>query len=318
MRVVALVPGGVDDQILFFPTLDSLRKKYPGAEINVVVRPTAKAAYRVCPSVDEVLTFDYRDRNSPADWANLLGVMRDRYHDAAIMVGQGWGTGLLLWLSGVPVRVGYGGGGAGPFLTEAVPLKSDQYLADTYHDLLQGLGISEPSSELAISIPKSDLDWAEAEQKRLGISSYVLIYGGGGQLLGEESAGDRYPIEQWQAIVQDFRQRQPDLPLVVIQDLEDSEFVPSLLAACPGLKVTKPNNIGKLAAIIAGANLMLCVNSVPMHLAVALQVYTLAIFGSESPQKFLPESEKFQGIYTPSGKIGDVKPESILAKVWGG
>jgi ADP-heptose:LPS heptosyltransferase len=318
MRVVALVPGGVDNQILFFPTLDSLRKKYPNAEINVVVSPTAKAAYRVCPSVDEVLTFDYKDRNSPADWANLLGVMRDRYHDAAIMVGQGWGIGLLLWLSGIPVRVGYRGGGAGLFLTDAVPLKSEQYLGDTYHDLLAGLGITEPRPELAISIPKADLDWAEAEQKRLGMGSYVLMYGGKGQLLGEESTGELYPIGHWQAIVRDFQQRQPDMPLVVIQDPEDSEFVPNLLTACPGLRVAKPDNIGKLAAMIAAANLMLCVYSVPMHLAVALQVYTLALFGTENAQKFLPKDEKFQSIHATTGKISDIKPETILAKVWGG
>ena len=318
MRVVALVPGGVDDQILFFPTLDSLRKKYPDAEINVIVKPKAKAAYRVCRSVDEVMTFDYGDRNSPADWANLLGVMRDRYYDAAIVAGQGWGTGLLLWLSGIPVRVGYGGTGSGPFLTDKVTMKADQYLADTYHDLLTQLGLTEPTPELAISIPKADLDWAEAEQKRLGISSYVLLYGGGGQLVGDVSAGERYPIEQWQAIVQDFQQRQPDLPLVVIQDPEDQEFVPRLVAACPSLKVTKPENIGKLAAIIAGANLMLCVNSVPMHLAVALQVYTLALFGPEDPKKFLPDNEKFQGIHSTTGKIENIEPQTILAIVWGG
>jgi ADP-heptose:LPS heptosyltransferase len=318
MRVVALVPGGVDDQILFFPTLDSLRKKYPDAELNVVVRPTSKSAYRVCKSVDEVLTFDYRDRNSPADWANLLGVLRDRYHDAAIMVGQGWGAGLLLWLSGVPVRVGYAGGGASLFLTDAVTLKADQYFVDTYHDLLSSFGINGSSPELSISVPKSDLDWAEAEQKRLGISSYVLIYGGGGSLVGDKSAGDQYSIEHWQAIVQDFQQRQPDLPLVVIQDTEDQKFVPALLNACPGLKVTKPASIGQLAAMIAGANLMLCINSIPMHLAVALQVYTLALFGPENPKNFLPENEKFQALYSPNGQINDIKPETILAKVWDG
>lgn len=318
MRVVALVPGGVDDQILFFPTLDSLRKKYPDAELNVVVRPTSKSAYRVCKSVDEVLTFDYRDRNSPADWANLLGVLRDRYHDAAIMVGQGWGMGLLLWLAGIPVRVGYAGGGASLFLTDAVTLKTDQYFADTYHDLLSSFGINGASPELSISVPKSDLDWAEAEQKRLGISSYVLIYGGGGSLVGDKSAGEQYSIEHWQAIVRDFQQRQPDLPIVVIQDTEDQKFVPALLNACAGLKVTKPASIGQLAAMIAGANLMLCINSIPMHLAVALQVYTLALFGPENPKNFLPENEKFQALYSPNGQINDIKPEIILAKVWDG
>ena len=68
MRILALVPGGIGDQILFFPTLDDLRAYYPEAEINVIVEPRAKGAYRVCKSVDEVLTFDFKDRNGLADF----------------------------------------------------------------------------------------------------------------------------------------------------------------------------------------------------------------------------------------------------------
>jgi ADP-heptose:LPS heptosyltransferase len=55
-----------------------------------------------------------------------------------------------------------------------------------------------------------------------------------------------------------------------------------------------------------------------MHLAVALQVYTLALFGPENPKNFLPENEKFQALYSPNGQINDIKPETILAKVWNG
>ena len=47
MRVLALVPGGIDDQILFFPTLRQLHQAIPQAEIDVVVEPQAKDAYQL-------------------------------------------------------------------------------------------------------------------------------------------------------------------------------------------------------------------------------------------------------------------------------
>ncbi|HAX79528.1 MAG TPA: glycosyltransferase, partial [Cyanobacteria bacterium UBA11372] len=81
MRVVALVPGGIGDQILFFPTLDDLKRSYPDADIDVVVEPRSAGAYRVCKSVNDVLLYDFKDRNSPADWGNLLGRLRDREYD---------------------------------------------------------------------------------------------------------------------------------------------------------------------------------------------------------------------------------------------
>jgi ADP-heptose:LPS heptosyltransferase len=321
MRIVALVPGGIGDQILFFPTLDDLKRTYPDAQIDVVVEPRAKGAYRVCKSADETIPFDFKDRNSPADWANLLGVIRDRYYDIALSLGQRWGVGFLLWLTGTPIRIGYAGNAAGQlFLTNTVSLKPEQYAASMYHDLLQGLGINTPSPELSINIPKRDLEWAETEQKRLGIpgSGYVLIHGGSSELAQTKGIEKIYPVEKWQEIVQDFQQRQPDLPLVVVQGPDDQEFVLALTKACPNLKVTTPADVGRLAAIIAGANLLLCTDSAPMHLAVALKVYTLALFGPTDPAKLLPASDKFLGIKSPTGNIADIDPQTVLKQVWGG
>jgi len=311
MRIVALVPGGIGDQILFFPTLDDLRKNYPDAEIDVVVEPKAKAAYRVCKSVDDVLLFDYSDRNSPADWANLLGVMRDRYYTVALYTGSGWGVALLMWLTGIPTRVGYDSSAGKGFLTDVVPDKAGQSPSHRYHDLLQGVNITTASPELGISIPKGDLDWAEGEQKRLGIkgSGYVLIHDG---------ASEAYPIDRWKSIIQSFRQQQPNLPLVIAQSSEYPELTAALTSDYPELKVTNPGDMGKLAAMIAGANLMICTESAPMHLAIALQVYVVTLLSSANSAHSLPQSDKLAIISSATGKLADISPEQVLSTVWGG
>ena len=107
MRILALVPGGIGDQILFFPTIDNLKGRYPEAEIDVVVEPRSTAAYRVSKSVDKVISFDFKDVNGPADWGNLLGILRDREYDVAMSLGRRFGVGFLLWLTGIPVRIGF-------------------------------------------------------------------------------------------------------------------------------------------------------------------------------------------------------------------
>ncbi len=319
MRVVALVPGGIGDQILFFPTLDDLKRSYPDADIDVVVEPRSAGAYRVCKSVNDVLLYDYKDRNSPADWGNLLGRLRDREYDVAISLGQTWLVGLLLWLTGINKRVGYAGGGS-PFLTDPVPLNKDQYAAAMYHDLLKGMGITSPCPQLAINLPKQDILWAEAEQKRLGItdSGYVLIHGGSSKLAQSKGIDKIYPVENWIKIIQDFQQRQPDVSIVAIAGPEDVELVNKLLEAFPNLKYTAPEDIGKLAAIIGGASLMLCTDSAPMHLAIAVETYTIALFGPTDPEKLMPKSDRAIAIKSPTGKMSDISPETILEKVWGG
>ncbi|MEH2001803.1 MAG: glycosyltransferase family 9 protein [Nostoc sp.] len=318
MRVVALVPSGIGDQILFFPTLDDLKRHYPNAQIDVVVEPRSKAAYQVSKSVHEVLAFDFKDRNSLADWGNLVGTIRDREYDVAIAVKQNWLVALLLWLTGIPIRIGYQGKGSA-FLTHAVPFKPSQYAAELYHDLLQPLGIKTPVPELAVNVPKPDIEWAQKEQKRLGVheTGYILIDGGSGQLSQAKEPDKIYPVEKWQQIIQNFQQKQPDLPVVVIKGFDDEQFVRSLESSSD-IKVTAPDDIGKLTAIIAGANLMLSTDTAALQLSVAVQTYTIALFGPTVPAKLLPKNDKFLAIESPTGKTADISPNAVLEKIWAG
>lgn len=319
MRVVALVPGGIGDQILFFPTLDDLKRYYPNAQIDVVVEPRSKAAYRVSKSVNDVLVFDFKDRNSLADWGNLVGSIRDREYDVAIAAGQSWLVGLLLWLTGIPKRIGYQGKGA-VFLTDLVTFKPSQYAAAAYHDLLQPLGINSPNPELALNVPKPDIEWAQREQKRLGVNEtgYVLIYNGSDQPSLVISENTIYPVNNLLPIIQDLQYKQPDLPVVVVKAADNQEFVRSLLEYSPEIKVTSPDDIGKLAAIIAGANLMLSTDSASLQLSVAVQTYTIGLFGPTEPAKLLPKNDRFLAIKSSTGKVADISPKTVLEKIWGG
>lgn len=320
MRILALVPGGIGDQILFFPTLDDLRGRYPEAEIDVVVEPRSTAAYRVCKSMDKVISFDFKDANGPADWGNLLGVIRDREYDVAMSLGRRWGVGFLLWLTGIPVRVGYAASSGKIFLSDSVEMEANQYAAAMYHDLVKGLGITATCPDLKINVPTADIAWAEAEQQRLGIkdSGYILIHGGSSKRSQTLGIDKIYPVKQWQQVIKDLQTRQPDLPVAIVKGPDDAVFVDAIVAACPNIKVISPTDIGKLAATIASANLMLCTDSGPMHLSVAVGTYTIALFGPTDPKRLLPDNGRSIAIKSRTNNIADIPPSDILEKIWKG
>ncbi|ACB50275.1 unknown [Crocosphaera subtropica ATCC 51142] len=309
MRILALVPGGISEQILFFPTLEDLKIQYPNAIIDVLVEPRAKAAYRVCPQVHEVLLFDYQDRNGLADYLNLLGIIRDREYDIALTLEKRWSISLLLWLNGIPLTVGYGSQSSW-FISNPVPQKTEQYTAQMYHDLMQGLGIQSPCPSLKIALPKDDIPWAEAEQKRLLLdeSGYILIYGG---------ASESYPVPQWSNIINRIQEKQPSLSIVLLQGSGDEAWINPLLSSCSDLKVTKPGDIGKLAAMIAGANLMISTDSPPLQLGVAVGTYTVGLFGKTDAKKRLPpDDDRFIGIQSSTYNLGDIQASKVLEKIW--
>jgi ADP-heptose:LPS heptosyltransferase len=320
MRILALVPGGIGDQILFFPTIDNLKGRYPDSEIDVIVEPRSIAAYRVSKSVHKVIPFDFKDANGPADWGNLLGIVRDREYEVVLSLGRKFGVGFFLWLTGIPIRIGFDSRISKLFLSDPVELNLNQYAAWMFHDLVRGLGITDPCPDLKIVVPKTDLDWAEAEQQRLGIkdSGYVLIHGGESKPERALGADRVYPVKQWQQIVNDLQTRQPNIPVAIVKGADDGEFIESLLALCPALRVISPPDIGKLAATIAGANLMLCTNGGPMQLAVAVGTYTIALFGPSDPEKLLPKNGRAIAVKSRTGKIADIPPSDILEKIWKG
>jgi ADP-heptose:LPS heptosyltransferase len=312
MRILCLVPGGIGEQILFFPTLRDLKQHYTNAAIDVVIQPSAKAAYRVCQDVSDTIIFDYKDRSSLADYLNILGVIRDREYDVAISLSNRWTLRLLLWLNGIPVRIGYQTKDFSWVLSHEIELKQEQYNAYKYHDLLQGLGIRTPCPEIKIVVPKSDINWAEAEQQRLEIkdSGYILLC---------DSLDSRYPIPQWRQIVADIQKKQPSVSVVLLQTSDETTWTKAMVQACPNLKVIKPSDVGKQAATIAGANLMLCNDSDALQLAVAVGTYTIAMFAQTEAKKLLPpNSDRYIGIQSPSDKLADIKPETVLEQLWRG
>lgn len=313
MRTLALVPGGISDQFLFFPTLTDIQRLYPNAHIDVITEPQSVGAYRVCAAVEKAVPFDFRDRNSLADWGNLLGVMREKEYDAVLSLNNSWGMGLVLWLTGIPNRIAYQGPADG-FLTQAVAQKASQYRADMFHDLLTGLGIHTPTPELTVNVPRKDIEWAEAERQRLGLgnSGYILVDG------RVESADpkDSYPVKSWLLALQAIRDRQPDTAIVVITE-EGHSLAQDLHDLSLEIKSVEPMDVGKLAALVAGANLLMSTHQAALHLAVAVGTFSVGLFGTADPTKVLPRSDRFIALSANTGNATDIEPQKILEALAG-
>lgn len=322
-QILALVPGGISDQLLFFPTLENLKRAYPDAEIDPIVEPRAVGAYRICPLSHnnslQTIRFDFTDRNGLADWSNLLGIVRDREYDAVFSLDRTFLSGLMLWLTGISTRVGYRGSSGDLFFTRTVPLKTEQYTPQMYGDLLQGLNIPEASWTPRIALLKEDLTWAQTELQRLGIgdSGYVLIHGNCSQLSKFRGVDKSYPPRKWLPIIQRLHQEQPDLPIVAIAGPDDTLFISQLAEMTRDFRVTIPEDVGKLAAMVGGANLMVCTDSAPLQIAVALEIPTIALFGPTDPAKRLPQTDKVSVIKSPTGNVADIDPETVLKQILG-
>jgi len=309
MRVLALVPGETETQLSFFPIINQIKDSFENAEVSVVAAPSATAIYQLSKGVAEVVPYSFEASNSPADWANLLGTVRDREFDVALTLTDSWSIALLLWLSGVPTRLGYGGSANNRLLTATVPRSAE---SAHHSDLLKLININGTLPALSVNVPRKDLTAVDNLRQGVGlVNGYVLVYP------GATASGTTYPTESWITILKDFQQRQPDLPLALLETDDAAPQTAAIANAVPDLKILRPETPGQTAALIAAANLLVAVEGYPLTLAIALNVYTLGLFAGDSAAlPSAPGKDRLVPLTSATGTLEDISPDQVLKKIW--
>ena len=261
--------------------------------------------------MNEILFFDYQDRNVSADYLNLFGVIRDRGYDIAITTGNKLILELLLWSNSIPWRIGYKTQTSW-FLSHSITQKEEQYAAETYHDLLLKLNIQPSCPSIKIAVPKDDISWTETQLQSLSVkeNGYIAIYGG---------ENNSYPVSSWIEIINSIQKKEPSLSIVLLESNTEQTWTKSILDNCKNLKIINPDNLGKLSAVIAGANLLVCIDSVPLQLGIAVGTYTIALFSDTKANHKIPTNyDRCIAIQSPSNQLADISSSTILEKIWNG
>lgn len=309
MKILAINFGGIGDEILFLPALESIRKAYPQANLTLLLEPRSKSFQQVTNLIDNVIEFDIKKKPLlPSDLWEVLQLIRKGNFDLVISSGSSPQVAALLFLSGIPKRVGYGSNAlAKLLLTNPVPLNRNQYAACMYQDLAQGIGISKMAKEKCIprAVLKDDskermlqfiqsANTIDTSSSTNGAASKkrVLIHPGTSRLAVEKGIIKTWPTDSWLAFIEKL-QSHGNIQTIIAGGPDDQATIDELLIRIrpsPTLVSAygKTKSLADLAALINLCDLMVCVDSAPMHLAVALNKPVVALFGPTDETKLLP------------------------------
>ncbi|MFP6607387.1 MAG: lipopolysaccharide heptosyltransferase, partial [Myxococcota bacterium] len=116
--------GAMGDVVRTLPAFAELRARYPDAHVAWLVEPRAESALRGQPGLDEVIVFPreelethWRERRFVAlvrDGLRFVGALRRKRFELVLDFHGILKSGVLSWVSGAPVRIGY----AAPFARE--------------------------------------------------------------------------------------------------------------------------------------------------------------------------------------------------------
>jgi heptosyltransferase I len=299
-RILIVRLSALGDVVHVLPMLDALRRAQPAAHIGWLVEEKAASLLTGHPQIDrlwvapraQVVKLLRRGRVLAA-LRLLVGFARELRaadYDLVIDAHGNLRASFLALCSGARRRIGYAHGyakeGAGWLYTDrVVPARARQLKVQRALDLLGPLGIDPRGARAVLGIPEATREWARAQVAQLGGRPVVAIHPG---------VSDFGAIKQWDPVrfgataIRLARER--GARCLVTWGPGERELAQRVVAASEGTAVLGPEtaSILHLAALCQACDLVIGVDTGPLHLAAALGVPVVGLYGPKDPAIYAP------------------------------
>ena len=277
--------GGIGDEILFLPTLISLKKAYPESKITLCLEPRSKGIKDLTNTIDNLILINPKGKNKYFELLKLLIKARLGRFDTIISSGGNKLISLLLFMTGIKERYGFNTGKLSEkLLTKAVTLNKNQYASKMYHELIT------PITEIKTEVPEINI---EHEEK---FPNSILIHPGVSKLSVQKNMIKTITPDIWAEVIKLLLENGKQVTLTGGPD--DKEIIDEILKIIEPLNnphfenyYGKTKNLLDLAKLINRYEKFICSDSAPLHIAVGVKTRTYAIFGSTDDKKLIPQAE---------------------------
>lgn len=280
-RILFINFGGLGDEILFLPTIQSIKKEFPNSHITLALEERSKGITNLTDVIDKTLFANIKGKNKYIELLKLLfNIWKDKY-DIVVSSGSNKFISIFLFLTLIKEKYGYNTGKLSQILlTKDINLNKNQYAVQMYHDLAKPLtSIETQLAELSI-------------QKKPTIHNSVLIHPGVSKVSIQKGMIKTIPSTEWAKVVEELSDKGKRVFLIGGPD--DKECIDTITKLVSAEKFENlygtTKNLKELAELISSAEVFLCSDSAPLHIAVSLGIKTFVIFGSTDDKKLIPQN----------------------------
>jgi len=286
-RILVRATNWVGDVVMTLPALEAIGLNFPESSITVLAKPWVLPLFENHPVVDEVIPYGKEGRYGKrlSELFRVIRVIQRGRFDLAILFQNAFEAALLAYLGRVPFRLGYNTDGRGFLLTHGVirnegVLKVHQVVY--YLTLLKTMGWEAPEKDPSLYADPGDVEKARDLLRSSGIREGDILVGlSPGAIFGEAK---RWPPERFAAIG-DWAAQRWGAKIVVMGSRGEMDICRSLCSAMTqrSLNLCGRTSLGEAMGVIKECQFFVTNDSGLMHVASALGVPTVAIFGSTDP-----------------------------------
>jgi len=289
-RTLVVAPSWVGDLVMAEPVFRALAAS--GRTIETLARPHLRPLAELLPGV--------RSTIERGDDAATVARLRESGADEAVVLPNSLRTAKIVWQAGIERRFGYRGDLRAPLLAPAVRRpRGRRPQVEDYRELLAAMEVDPPEGwtprlELPEALREAGRDRLARARVELGTEPVVGLFPG-----AEWGPSKRWPRERFVELSTELRRRRPAWRQIVVagpkevwlavRTHEDTGHVHPVIG--PDL------DLARLAAVLSHLDALVTNDSGPMHLAAALGVPCVALFGPTDPRRTAPAGVGHRVLY---------------------
>lgn len=285
---LVIAPQWIGDAVMTEPLMRRLAAR--GERLTVGALPWVAPVYRAMPQVAEVIEFPFAHGGLQFKARRSLAQQMEGRFDVAYVLPNSLKSALLPFLASIPKRVGYLGEARVGLLTHRLknPPKDKRPPMVAFYSALSG----EPGIEADQPHLQVDAAQCDAVLAKLGLARgayYVFVPG------AEYGPAKRWPAQRFAELAQ-----QLDAPVLLLGAGKEAALGQEIVALAAGAdcrNLAGATSLAEAFALIAAARRVISNDTGLMHVAAALDVPQVALFGSSSPLHTPPLSARAQVLW---------------------
>jgi len=309
-RLLVVQTQRLGDVLCATPLFGALRRQFPRAHLAALVHHPHQVVLEASPDLDEVLTYDRQSTHrSLVARLRFVGELRARAFDWAIVIHAAGSVAFALWQAGIPWRTcvwRYGDCRKPHWATKYHQHVRQDRLAPGKHeiehnlDVLRELGMTPEPSAYRLCVRAEERCWAEAWLREAGREPgrrlAVLHPGHGG-------GRQEWPAASYARVADGLRKRGFQVALTGSPGERQRAEQIAAESEGPVLNLAGKLTLRQLMAVLEGAGLFVSVPTGPMHLASALKVPAVTLYGPSDlaidHTRFCPYGSPFRAVVSP-------------------
>ncbi|MDM8536000.1 lipopolysaccharide heptosyltransferase II [Desulfobacterales bacterium HSG17] len=315
-RILIRAANWVGDAVMSLPMIGSIRKNFPHAKIFILAKPWVAPIFENNPDIDYIIIYDTKEQHKGfLGLLRLCRELRQYKFDLSVLIPNAFSSALISFLAGISNRLGYNTDGRTILLTHPVPMKPEhkkRHHIDYYMGILEGVSLHRFSNKLNLALSTQERINAEVILKKSGVLNIGRIIGiNPGAAFG---SAKRWFPERYAKLCQKFQNIYPNVSILVFGGPGEEELGEKICeivgTGCTSL--CGKTTLRQAVALIEKCSFFITNDSGLMHIAAALDIPQIAIFGPTNHTTTSPASLNSHMVRVPTPCSPCMKQECLL------